>query len=327
MRQHDAADRASASVLTAEAMNWDAPELIVCIHAALDEDVGPGDLTVHSIVPARARAKARLVAKQEVVLAGMPLFERVFAALSSEVRVRAYYADGQVVPPGAVAARLEGPARPILTAERTALNFLTHLSGIATLTRKFTEAIAGTRALIRDTRKTIPLLRVFEKYAVRVGGGRNHRFGLFDAILIKENHIALAGSVAEAVRRAQAARHPQPREMTAYESYQAPTFPPGATTEVSIEVEVRNEDELRQALAAGAEVVLLDNLRAEEAARLIAIARQEAPACKIEVSGGVNLSKVRAYAEAGVDYIAIGALTHSAPAADLSLLVDSTSVE
>src|SRR5712692_1128712 len=309
-------------------IHWDAPEMLFCLHAALDEDLGPGDVTAISIVPADAKASAKLVAKQDLVLAGLPLFERVFWALSPEVAIEHYFADGDQVASGAVIARLQGPGRPILSAERTALNFLSHLSGVATLTRKFTEQVTGTQALIRDTRKTMPMLRALEKYAVRAGGGRNHRFGLFDAILIKENHIAIAGSVAEALRRAQtatAAGADAPREMTAYESFH-PSAEAGGPRQISIQIEVRNEAELREALAAGAECVLLDNAPPVEAARLIAIARAVRPACVIEISGGVNLSNVRAFAEAGADYISVGAITHSAPAADLSLLVDLSGV-
>jgi nicotinate-nucleotide pyrophosphorylase (carboxylating) len=307
-------------------IHWDAPEMLFCLHAALDEDLGPGDVTAISIVPADAVASAKLVAKQELVLAGLPLFERVFWALSQEVAIEHYFADGDLVAAGAVIARLEGPGRPILSAERTALNFLSHLSGVATLTRKFTEQVTGTRALIRDTRKTMPMLRALEKYAVRAGGGRNHRFGLFDAVLIKENHIAVAGSVAEAVRRARAGQPgviADPQEMTAYESFRAPQIGAG----VPIQVEVRNETEMREALAAGSEGLLLDNLDPQEARRLVDIARSANPGCVIEVSGGVNLGNVRAFAESGADFIAIGALTHSAPAADLSLLVEWAGVE
>ena len=218
-------------------------------------------------------------------------------------------------------AAIEGRAQAILSGERIALNFLAHLSGISTLTRQFVNAMTGTRARIRDTRKTLPGLRMLEKWAVRVGGGTNHRFGLFDAILIKENHIAIAGSVAEALRRAKTfavAMQPTPLEMAERESFRAfenQGFLP-------IQVEVRNQAELQEALAAGAELLLLDNVSPTDAARLVAIARRERADCVIEVSGRVTLSTVRAYADAGVDFIAVGALTHSAPAADLSLLVE-----
>lgn len=314
-------------------MDWDAPEVTASITAALNEDIGSGDRTAERIVPAGTRATARLVARQTLVLAGMPLFERVLRTLSREINVERLFSDGQEVRREAVVARLNGPARAILAGERTAINFLAHLCGIATLTRRFSEAIAGTNAFIRDTRKTTPMLRALEKYAVRAGGGRNHRFGLFDAILIKENHIAIAGGVAEALRRARAATPTgagEGREMTAYESFHPPGHPPGEaerTRKLPIQIEVRNEGELREALAAGAESVLLDNTPPVEAARLMGIARAEKPGCVIEISGGVNLSNVRAYAEAGADYISVGAITHSAPAADLSLLVELSAVK
>jgi nicotinate-nucleotide pyrophosphorylase (carboxylating) len=311
------------------APDWDGEDIRKRIAAALAEDLGSGDLTAEAIVPEAARATARLFARQTLVLAGLPLFERVFRALSGDVSVECFFSDGQEVRRDAVLAHLKGPARAILSAERTALNFLAHLSGIATLTRRFSDAIAGTSAFIRDTRKTTPTLRALEKYAVRAGGGRNHRFGLFDAILIKENHIAIAGSVAEALRRARAATASgadDSPEMTAYESFRPPADA-GRPRQISIQVEVRNEAEMREALAAGAESVLLDNAPPVEAARLIEIARRLTPGCVIEISGGVNLSNVRAYAEAGADYISVGAITHSAPAADLSLLVDLSGVE
>ena len=271
-------------------------------------------------VPEVARARARILAKQELVVAGLPLAQRVFRTLDGGVRFEATIAEGERAAAGAQLARIEGRAATILTGERTALNFLSHLCGVATLTRRFVEAIVGTQARIRDTRKTTPLLRALEKYAVRMGGGANHRFGLFDAILIKENYIALAGGVAEALRRAreQAKQEAgQPREMTAYESFAPPNaggFP--------LQIEVRNEAELREALETGAVSVLLDNVTPEEAGRLTAIVQTENPGCTVEVSGGVTLANVRAYAEAGVDFIAVGALTHSAPAADVSLLVE-----
>jgi len=311
--------------------SFDSSEIRALIRAALDEDLGvahgdaAGDLTANALVPAQAKVRARIVAKQPLVLAGLPLAERVFRALDPAVQVAARFAEGADVPKSAVIAEIAGNARAILTGERTALNFLAHLSGIAMHTRAFVAAVAGTRACIRDTRKTTPLLRTLEKYAVRTGGGLNHRFGLWDAMLVKENHIALAGSVTEAVRRAlqqAAAACGLPPEMTAYESFR----PPDGRNVLPVEVEVRNETEVRESLAAGADVLLLDNVSPADAARLVAMVRQVHPQCTIEVSGGVNLSNVRAYADAGVDFIAIGALTHSAPAADLSLLVDSPTI-
>jgi nicotinate-nucleotide pyrophosphorylase (carboxylating) len=313
-------------------LDWDAPETAALVRAALDEDLGvgraeeAGDLTANCLVSAEAMVKARIVAKQELVLVGLPLAERVFRALDKHVRFEAKSVEGTLVPKGTAVAAIEGNARAILTAERTALNFLAHLSGIATLTRRFVEAIAETNARIRDTRKTTPLLRQLEKYAVRLGGGTNHRFGLYDAMLVKENHIALAGSVKEAVKRAllqAAAASGLPPEMTAYESFR----PPDKTQALPVEVEVRNEAELREALAAGADCVLLDNISPPEAVRLVRIVRERHSPCLVEISGGVTLANVRSFAEAGADFIAVGALTHSAPAADLSLLVESPSLQ
>jgi len=302
-------------------MDWDSPELSALIRAALDEDMKGGDLTAYALVPTEAAAQARIFAKQELVLAGLPVVERVFKTLDREIRLEAQLSEGARAPAGSLVATIEGRARSILSGERTALNFLAHLSGIATLTRRFVEAIAGTRARIRDTRKTTPLLRALEKYAVRMGGGTNHRFGLFDAILIKENHIALVGGVAEALHRAQeyaASIEPAMPEMTAYESFR----PAANLKPISIQVEVRNEPQLREALAAGAAAILLDNMPPAEVARQVKIVRRERPACMVEVSGGINLANARAYAEAGVDFVSVGALTHSAQAADLSLLVE-----
>jgi len=323
-------------------MNWDAAEIAALIRAALDEDLGygraarPGDLTSLATVAVDATARAQIIAKQDLILAGLPLAERVFRALDPNLKSQAEALDGAAVPAGAVVLRIAGNARAILSAERTALNFLAHLSGIATLTRRFVNALAGSQAAsrtrIRDTRKTTPLHRALEKYAVRAGGGANHRFGLFDAALIKENHIAAAGGVREALRRAReyvAALEPVTADTTAYEAFapeHAAERGANSASGIPIQIEVRNETELRQALAAGAESVLLDNQTPQSAAALIAIVRREAPYCIVEISGGVTLANVRAFSEAGPDFIAIGALTHSAPAADFTLLVESTGI-
>lgn len=310
--------------------DWDCPAIHNLIRAALDEDLTSGtfalsgDQTAHAIAGADQIARAQIIAKQDLVLAGMPLAERVFRSLDPDIRVESCFAEGARVAQGSTVARMHGKARAILTAERTALNFLAHLSGVATLTHQFVAAIEGTRARIRDTRKTTPLHRHLEKYAVRMGGGTNHRMGLFDAILIKENHIALAGSVTEAIRRAHehvVALSGGAKETTAYESFQPlPGLP------LRMQVEVRNEVELREALAAGADCVLLDNVSPTLALSLIDFVRRKNPACTVEISGGVNLSNVKSFAKSGADFIAIGALTHSAPAADFSLLVDPSSV-
>lgn len=305
-------------------MDWNSAEIEFFVQAALDEDIGAGDLTARAIVPADARARAQILARSPLVVAGLPLVERVFHALDGTARIETRIAEGGEAAANAVLAHLECGARPMLTGERTALNLLCHLSGVATLTREFVRSVAGTKTKIRDTRKTLPLLRHLEKYAVRMGGGENHRMGLYDAMLIKENHIAAAGSVREALRRARAFLPSPDRqpETTAYESFSPPRSAQWDEP-VPIQVEVRNEAEMREALDAGADALLLDNTTPGEAARLVAVARAMRPACLLELSGGVTLENVRAYAAAGADYIAVGALTHSAPAADLSLLVES----
>ena len=275
-------------------LDWGSSEISELIRRALDEDIGTGDITSEAAVPVHARGLGEIVAKQELVLAGLPLAERVWRSLDPSLRFEAQSADGACVPSGGILARMRGQARALLAGERVALNFLQHLSGIATLTRQFVLAVSGTKARIRDTRKTLPGLRRLEKYAVRVGGGENHRFGLFDAILIKENHIALAGSVRRAM---ELAREKSP--------------------DVPLEIEVGGVAELDEAIAAGATVILLDNMTPEQ---VRACVLRAGGLVKIEVSGGIRAENVRAYAEAGADYIAVGALTHSAPAVDLSFL-------
>ncbi len=262
----------------------------------LAEDVGRGDITTEAVVLPGVRARGRFIAKQDLIVAGLEVADAVFAVLDSSVEIEAFVTDGDRVRAGEVFARVEGPAEILLTAERTALNLLQHLSGIATLTRAFVEAVAGTRAQIVDTRKTLPGLRLLQKYAVLVGGGRNHRFGLDDGILIKDNHIALAGGVRMAIERAR--RH--------------------AGHMHKIEVEVSNMDDLREAIEARADIILLDNMPPEMVREAVRLIREHAPDVLVEASGGITLENVRAYAEAGVDLISIGALTHSAPAADIS---------
>ncbi len=259
---------------------------------ALEEDIGAGDITTNACVPAEAAAHGRFIAKQPLVLAGLDLLPLIY-----EQPVESPCADGGRVEAGAVIARISGLARLLLTRERVALNFLQRLSGIATLTRHFVDAVAGTGVTILDTRKTTPGLRLLEKRAVAAGGGTNHRIGLFDAVLIKENHIAAAGGIRQAVEAARAAA-------------------------AEVEVEIRNEDELRQALAAGAGRVLLDNMTPAQVRQCVAIVRREASQVRLEVSGGITLENVRTYAETGPDFISVGALTHSAPAADISFLLD-----
>jgi nicotinate-nucleotide pyrophosphorylase (carboxylating) len=303
-------------------MNWDSEYVQRLVQTALEEDVGAGDATVLATIPAKAIGKARILAREDMVCAGLPMAERVFLTLDPEMQIEQRVQEGAVVLRGDVLLYLNGKARAILTGERASLNFLGRLCGIATLVHQFVEKIAGTRARIRDTRKTTPGLRLLEKYAVKTGGGTNHRIGLYDAILLKENHIALAGGVKAALDQANAyaALHAKPGALTAYEE----AIPARATdTVLPIQIEVRDERELHEALSAGAESVLLDNMTPAEARQCVTIARSLQPECTVEVSGGITLENVRAYAETGADFLSSGSLTHSAPAANLSLLVDS----
>lgn len=265
----------------------------------LAEDIGRGDITTEAVLLPGITARGRFLAKQDLIVAGIEVADAVFAVLDPDAEIEAFVSDGDRVKRGDVFARINGPAEVLLTCERTALNVLQHLAGIATLTRAFVEAVAGTGAQIVDTRKTLPGLRMLEKYAVLVGGGRNHRFGLDDGVLIKDNHIALAGSVQTAVERA--------RKFAGHLH--------------KIEVEAASLEDLREALAAGADVILLDNMTPEMVSEAVAIARHSSPTVVLEASGGITLENVRAYAEAGVDYISVGALTHSAPAADISFKI------
>jgi len=304
-------------------MDWNSSHIDKLIAAALAEDVGPGDVSVAATVPEKARAQAHIVAKQDLICCGLRLAEKVFRALDPQIKIELRAVDGQSVPKGKDLLQLDGRAGAILTGERTALNFLGRLSGIATFTHQFVEQIAGTRAKIRDTRKTTPGLRLLEKYAVKIGGGTNHRMGLFDAILLKENHIALAGGVKAALDQAHSyvASQMKPRSMTAYEAIGV-TPSEAEASSLSIQIEVRNDNELREALSAGAEALLLDNLSLGEARQCVETVRKIRPDCIVEISGGITLANVRAYAETGADYLSSGALTHSAPNADVSLLVD-----
>lgn len=303
-------------------MNWDSEYVRRLVQTALEEDIGAGDATVLATIPAKAVGKARIIAREDLVCAGLPMAERVFCALDDGMRIELRVQDGESVAKGDVLLHLDGKARAILTGERAALNFLARMSGIATIVHQFVERIQGTRARIRDTRKTTPGLRLLEKYAVKMGGGTNHRIGLYDAILLKENHIALAGGVKQALDQAHAyaAMHAKPSALTAYEE----AVPARASdTVLPIQIEVRDERELREALSAGAESVLLDNMTPEQARRSVEVARELRPECVVEISGGITVENVRAYAETGADFLSSGTLTHSAPAANLSLLVDS----
>ena len=306
-------------------MNWHSQEIDELVRRALAEDVGTGDATTAAIVPAGAPAKAHIIARQPLVCAGLAIAELIFRALDREIRIGCLHEDGSFAESGAELIEIAGEAQAILTGERTALNFLAHLCGIATLTRRFVEQLAGTQARIRDTRKTTPGLRALEKYAVQCGGGTNHRFGLYDAVLIKENHIAIAGGVKAALDRAHAftsLKMSAPQTASAYDAAGLDPKLAGAGP-LSVQIEVRNERELREALGAGAEAVLLDNMTPEAARRSVQLARNLRRDCVIEISGGITLDNARAYAETGADFLSSGALTHSAPAANLSLLVES----
>jgi nicotinate-nucleotide pyrophosphorylase (carboxylating) len=281
-------------------MKWlDEGVLFSQIGAFLAEDLGRGDITTQSCVMRQQRARGRFLAKEPLVVAGLEAAEAVFSTLDSQQQLEAFVSDGEEVEMGKTIARTNGFADVLLGGERVALNLLQRLSGIATLTRKFVRAVEGTNAQIVDTRKTTPGLRMLEKYAVLAGGGRNHRFGLDDGVLIKDNHVALAGGVATAVERA--------RDAVGHLH--------------KVEVEVSSEKDLREAIRAGADILLLDNRTPEETAQLVVVARELAPNILLESSGGITLENVRAYAEAGVDLISIGALTHSARAMDISFKI------
>ena len=265
------------------------------VRRALDEDLGrAGDITTLATIPAGAHAVAVIAARKPGIVSGLPVAVAAFHAYDPAVKVTAHLADGDPLSPGGVVARIEGPARSVLSAERVALNFMGRMSGIATLTSTYVQRVAGTRARIVCTRKTTPGMRAFEKYAVRCGGGFNHRFGLDDAVLIKDNHIAVAGSVARALRAAKAS----------------------VGHLVKVEIEVDTLDQLDEVIAEGADVVLLDNMGPDLLAEAV---RRIGGRMATEASGGINLDTVRAVAETGVDMISVGALTHSAPVLDLGL--------
>jgi len=266
---------------------------------ALKEDIGLGDVTTDATVPADARCRVHLLAKQRGVLSGIEVFRLAFDCVNAGMRDWKAIVDGTHFERGQEVASFEGKTRAVLTAERTALNFVQHLSGVATLTAQYVEALDGLKTRVCDTRKTTPLQRKLEKDAVLHGGGANHRFDLSNGILIKENHIAAAGGIAEAVRKVRNGSHHLMR----------------------VEVEVTCMNELDEALDAGADVILLDNMHPDEMRKAVQRARDRK--VLFEASGNASLSNVRAMAETGVDVISVGALTHSAPAADLSLLIEA----
>jgi nicotinate-nucleotide pyrophosphorylase (carboxylating) len=265
------------------------------VRRALAEDIGSGDVTTEATVPRDARGHGVLLAKSSLVVAGLSVAGEAFAQVDRAATLTGRVDDGTACEPGTVLGDVRGPARALLTAERVGLNFLQRLSGIATITRRFVEASGG-RITILDTRKTTPTLRALEKYAVRVGGGTNHRAGLYDAFLIKDNHIRVAGGIGPAVRGARQSR---------------PDLP--------VEIEAQTLQQVDDALEAGVDVLLVDNLPLDAVAEAVARARGRA---KVEISGGVTLDRVRALAATGADFVSVGALTHSAPAADISLEIE-----
>jgi len=271
------------------------PLVLDCVRAALLEDLGrAGDVTTHATIPEGTAAAAVIAARADGVISGLPLATTAFRLMDPTLAIECSVSDGATVHAGDVVARIDGPARAILSAERVALNYLGRLSGVATLTAQYVRRVAHTRTRICDTRKTTPLLRALEKYAVRCGGGANHRFGLDDAILIKDNHIAVAGGVAAALRAAKTT----------------------AGHLVRIEIEVDTLDQLKEVIAEGADAVLLDNMPVDTLRAAVALVNG---AMICEASGGVSLETAAAIAETGVDVISVGALTHSAPVLDLGL--------
>ena len=267
------------------------------VRRALVEDIGQGDVTTAAVVPHESRVRAEIVYRQRAIVAGLPVVREVLRQMNAQPGLDAAVPEGAEIGPGEVAATCLGDARALLTSERVALNFLQRLSGIATLTRAFVDAVAGTDVAILDTRKTTPTLRALEKYAVVVGGGTNHRMGLDDAVLVKDNHIASAGDIATAVRRACDAA-------------------PGG---MRIQVEIERPDEAEVAIASGATALLLDNMSPEQIEQVVAAVQGRVP---LEASGRIALEDAERYARTGVEYISVGALTHSARAVDISLEVE-----
>jgi nicotinate-nucleotide pyrophosphorylase (carboxylating) len=282
-------------------MNWlENGEMLAGIGEFLAEDIGRGDITTSATVPRDTRGIGRFLAKEDLVLCGLDIAEAVFFHLDPDSsEIESTVADGDEIAAGSIFGTLKGYADVLLVGERTALNLMQRLSGIATLTRQFVRAVEGTKAQIVDTRKTTPGLRMLEKYAVTIGGGKNHRMGLDDGVLIKDNHIALAGGISEAVRAA--------KDRVGHLH--------------KIEVEISNWAQLREAIEAGAEIVMLDNQTPDEAAKLVEMARSLNPSVIIEASGNMDLDRVRSFADAGVDLISVGKLTHSARAVDISFKI------
>jgi nicotinate-nucleotide pyrophosphorylase (carboxylating) len=265
---------------------------------ALEEDIGSGDLTA-ALIPASSTGWAAVISREAAVICGIPYVDATFARIDPKTRIHWKVSEGAAIGANQTLFEVQGPARSLLTGERTALNFLQLLSGTATVVHAFVERLKGTRCRLLDTRKTIPGLRTAQKYAVRVGGGHNHRMGLFDGILIKENHIMAAGSIARAVAAARS-----------------------SGTKVPIEVEVESLEELEQAIVAGADIAMVDDFSLEDMAEAVALNRDSARPLKIEASGGVTLESIRKIAETGVDYISVGSITKHVHAVDLSMRFD-----
>lgn len=268
------------------------PEIIDCIRRALAEDIGQGDVTTNAIIPARAEMKGRIVAKQDGIVAGLDVARAVYEMVDPKVTFTACVEEGARVENRALLAQVTGPARALLTGERTALNFLGRMSGIATMTRKYMDALAGTKAVVLDTRKTVPGLRDLDKLAVKRGGGQNHRHALYDMVLIKDNHIDFAGSITRAVELARA-----------------------SAGDLQIEVETRSLADVSEALSLGVDWIMLDNMSNETMRDAVKLVKGRA---KLEASGNITFDNLRSVAETGVDYISVGALTHSVIVFDVS---------
>jgi nicotinate-nucleotide pyrophosphorylase (carboxylating) len=267
------------------------------IAMALAEDIGSGDKTTELLIDPQQHGKAVIIARQDLVCCGLDVAAQIYTRINADVRVRRLVDEGESVSSGSTMAELQGPFHTLLTGERVALNFLQRLSGIATLTRAFSDAIKHTNATLLDTRKTTPGWRTLEKTAVRCGGGANHRMGLFDAILIKENHIAACGGIKPALEKTRAGRDPN----------------------LKIEIEVRSIDEFKQAIKCGPDMILLDNMSCDDMRRAVSLNEGR---ILLEASGNVSRETIAEIAATGVDYISVGALTHSAPAADVSMLIE-----
>lgn len=277
------------------------PEQLIdqLIELAFAEDVGDGDATTLSTIPADAMGRQHLLIKQEGILAGVDIARRVFDFFDKSLKMTVFIEDGAHVRPGDIAFVVEGPVRSLLQTERTMLNIMQRMSGIATMTAKYQQRLEGLHTKVLDTRKTTPGMRILEKMAVKIGGGANHRIGLFDMILIKDNHTDFAGGIANAVARAKQWNRDNGKELR-------------------IEQEVRNTDEINQALEAGVDRIMLDNFTPERTAEAVKLIRSKNPNVEIESSGGITLDTLRAYGEAGVDFISVGALTHSVNGLDMS---------